>query len=73
MKVTFRRLRINIINSLMDKGWSSRWTEDFVNKKDSQILLKQALKCLANGYKKGDMIKFMNKFKDKKKKRYVKN
>ena len=69
MKLTFRILNNNIVNELIDKGWSSRWAEDFVHKKDSQLLLKVAFKCLSNKHKTSDIKKFIKTFKLKKRRK----
>ena len=52
MKITFRKLKNNIENKLIDSGWSATWARNFVDKEDSKILLKISFKCLSSIYSK---------------------
>ena len=69
MKLSFRRIRMRIQNRLIDDGWSMTYARNFAEKKDNQLLLKTLFKSLINDYKKRAMMKFLKKYKEKRKKK----
>ena len=60
---------MRIQNRLIDDGWSMTYARNFAEKKDNQLLLKTLFKSLINDYKKRAMMKFLKKYKEKRKKK----
>ena len=67
--ITLRSLRNRIYHSLLDDGWAPYWTKDFLDKKDSRILIKKLLQSIANNHSKREVMKFIKRFKVKKRNR----